>query len=221
VARWRGIAVAACTALAAGAALPWITAAGTAEPVVTVTRVEPLPAGPEIAAAPAAQAGTAAQAALTGVVAIGDDVLLEARTCLEARGIEVHPRPVSTADELIDAVERRMVGKAVLVVYAGSRNGLVDGQIERVMDSVGPGRRVVWSTIRMAGAAWGTFSFEERTNASIRNVVGRASDGRVLDWTAMALSHPEWTVGGASFSEEGCREFARKADKLSGQARRT
>lgn len=213
--RWRGIAVAACTALAAGAALPWITAAGTAEPAVTVTRVDPLPAGPEIAAAPAAEES------LSGVVAIGDDVLLEARTCLEARGIEVHPRPVSTADELIDAVERRMVGKAVLVVYAGSRTGLVDGQIERVIDSAGQGRRVVWSTIREAGAAWGAFSFEERTNASIRNVVGRASDGRVLDWTAMTLSRPEWTDGGAGFSEEGCREFARKANKLSGQARGT
>jgi hypothetical protein len=213
--RWRALAAAACTALMAGAALPWITAAGTPVPAGTDTREEPPRAGPEIAAAPAAQE------ILSGVVAIGDGVMLGARGCLEARGIKVHPRPVRTVDDLVDAVKKEMDGKAVLVVHAGSESGLVDGQITRVIDAVGPGRRVVWSTLRITGVPWGEFSIEERTNASIRNVVRRAPQGRVLDWAAMTLSRPEWTWDSAGFSDQGCREFARKADKLSGQSRRT
>jgi hypothetical protein len=107
------------------------------------------------------------------------------------------------------------------LIHVGTESGIVDGQIMRALEIMGPSRRIVWSTIQIPDPEWGAFSFEERTNASIRNVIDRQAEGRVLDWNAATGSHPEWMVDSIGMSSEGCREYARKAIKLSGLPRGT
>jgi hypothetical protein len=144
-----------------------------------------------------------------------------ATQCLKSRGIDVHPQPADTAEDLLAMVSRASRDYAVVVIHTGHREGLVDGQIDRVIDAVGSPRRVVWATIRLPYGGTGGFSFEDRTNASIRNVVDRHPEGRVLDWQAMTSKHPEWTLDGFNLSEQGCREYARKIAKFSGLPRGT
>lgn len=213
----RGAVVAlACMSLTSGAAVPWLLPTPPGDRVVSVTTQErSLPqAGQQMAAAPAQDR------TLEGVIALGDHVLLAARPCLESRGIRVHPQALDSADELEAAVEGLRRGYAAIFIHSGHAQGLVDGQIERVIQAVGARPRVIWSTIRVGGPQWGGFSFEERTNASIRNVVSRHAQGRVLDWDALTRKHPAWTVDGITMSAEGCRDYARKVAKLSGLPRK-
>lgn len=210
------VALLACTSFAAGVVVPWLLPAQSVDRATWVIAQERhLPrAGQQIAAAPA-QAPSP-----EGVIAMGDDVLLAARPCLEARGIEVHSRSLDSTDELVAAVQGLDRDYAAIFIHAGHAQGLVDGQINRVIEAVGPRSRVVWSTIRVSGMPWGSFSFEERTNASIRNVVSRHAQGHVLDWDALTRKHPEWAVEGVTMSTEGCRGYARKVARLSGLPRK-
>lgn len=158
---------------------------------------------------------------LDGVIAIGDGTVRQARACLRERGITVHPESVATIDELLPLLETAVVDRAAVFVHIGAQSGIVDGDIVRAIGLIGTTRRVVWATIQIPDPWDGSFSFEERTNASIRNVVGRYPEGRVLDWHAATAKHGEWTVDGATMSPAGCREYAARVLRLSGLDRRT
>lgn len=212
---WRAIVVLGCASLALGALTPWVTARSEAidAPAMVAPRDAAPAQGPVIAAA-------APEPTLEGAIAIGDAVMLEAQTCLEEHGISVYPKSVDDVDELLHAITASVGNQAAVFVHTGTASGIVDGQISRVIDQLGPARRIVWATIQTPDPAWGSFSFEDRTNASIRNVVSRHDEGRVLDWNAAIVKHPEWTVDGIRMSPEGCREYAAKVVKLSGLPRR-
>ena len=215
---WRALVPLGCASLALGALTPWVVAQPDSAQGMSsrATSVVARPGqGPDIAAA------AAPEPRRQGAIAIGDDVMLEAKSCLEARGIAVHPEPERNADALLKAIETSVDNQAAVLIHVGAESGIVDGQVSRVIEELGLGRRVVWATIQIPDPAWGDFSFEERTNASIRNVVSRHDEGRVLDWNAATMKHPEWTLDGIHMSPEGCREYAGKAIKLSGLPRRT
>ena len=207
-----GTAAMACASFALGALLPWIPPASSDDPVE--------PATPRVATAglsarepPAAPSLKPAE----GIIAIGDESLHDATPCLRKRDVDVHPRIIRSVDELrlVTASLGRTYG-AVLVHVTGLDN-LVDGHIREVMEMVPEGSRVIWVTVKRGGAAWGAFSSEDRINASIRNVVGRASDGRVLDWRSASERNPEWLLGDSGLSDSGCNAYAAKVVKLSGQ----
>lgn len=210
---WRAIVAMGCASLTLGALTPWVVTRAEPAPVLTPPLEEARAQGPEIAAA------AAPEPRLRGAIAIGDAAMLEAQSCLEERGIVVYPRPVDDAEDLVLALEASLVDQAAVFIHIGTASGIVDGQIRRVIDRLGPDRRIVWATIQIPDPQWGSFSFEERTNASIRNVVSRHGQGRVLDWHAATVKNPHWTTDGVHMSPEGCREYARKVVKLSGLPR--
>lgn len=214
---WRSLSALAFIAVVSGAAIPWVVPSNSPEGVASQPNA---PLAPQRAGAPIA-AAAAATTTLSGTIMIGDEPVAGATKCLKSRGIDVYPQPADTAEDLLAMVSRASRDYAVVVIHTGHRDGLVDGQIDRVIDAVGSPRRVVWATIRLPYGGTGGFSFEDRTNASIRNVVSRHPDGRVLDWHALTDKHPEWTLDGLNFSEQGCREYARKVAKLSGLTRGT
>jgi hypothetical protein len=150
------------------------------------------------------------------VIAIGDTALLDARRCLEDRGISVHPRAVKTPEDLLSVVSSSVEDYAAVFIHMGAGTDLVDGQITRAIDMLGSDQRIVWATVQIPDPYGGEFSIEDRLNASIRNVVSRHPEGRVLDWNAASVKHPDWTVDGISMSTEGCRAYAAKVVKLSG-----
>ena len=219
--RWRVITALCGASLALGALTPWVFAQPSSRPPLTASTPRDEAGdgaraqGPEIAAAGGPDSRR------QGIIAIGDDVMLEARACLEDRGVDVWPRPVRSAGDLVDAIRSAVGNQSAVFIHLGADSGLVDGQIVRAIEDLGPSRRIVWATIQIPDPAWGEFSFEERTNASIRNVVSRHRDGRVLDWNAATAKHYDWTVDGVHMSTTGCREYAAKVIKLSGVPRPT
>jgi hypothetical protein len=214
---WRSLSALAFMAVASGAALPWVMPSHSSERVASQANapLAPVRAGAEIAAA------AAATTTLSGTIVIGDEPVASATQCLKSRGIDVYPEPADTAEDLLAMVSRASRDYAVVVIHTGHRDGLVDGQIEQVIDAVGSQRRIVWATIRLPYGGTGGFSFEDRTNASIRSVMDRYPESRVLDWHAMTSNHPDWTLDGLNLTEQGCREYARKVAKLSGLPRGT
>lgn len=216
--RWRGIVGLGCASLALGALMPWVMAGQdtTQDSALLVQQVAPPEPGPPIAAAAAAP-----RQGVQGVIAFGDQAMTDARKCLSERGVTVYPKTMSSAEDLLTALEETAGDHAAVFIHVGTEAGIVDGQILKALELMGPSQRSVWATIQIPDPEWGDFSFEERTNASIRNVVGRQAEGRVLDWNAATTSHPEWTLDGVRMSPEGCREYARKVIKLSGLPRGT
>ena len=215
---WRALVPLGCASLALGALTPWVVAQPDNAQGMSSRATSPVARpgqGPDIAAA------AAPEPKRQGAIAIGDAVMLEAKSCLEARGVAVYPEPVRNVDELLAAIESSVDDQAAVLIHAGTESGIVDGQVSLAIEHMGPGRRVVWATIQIPDPAWGAFSFEERTNASIRNVVSEHDEGRVLDWNAATMKHPEWTVDGIHISPEGCREYAGKVVKLAGLPRHT
>ena len=188
----------------------------TQDSALFVRQAVPPEPGPPIAAAAAAP-----RQDVQGVIAFGDEAMTDARKCLSERGVTVYAKTISSADDLLTALEDAAGDHAAVFIHVGTESGIVDGQILKALELMGPSQRIVWATIQIPGPEWGGFSFEERTNASIRNVVGRQAEGRVLDWNVATTSHPEWTLDGVRMSPEGCREYARKVIKLSGLPRGT
>jgi hypothetical protein len=174
--------------------------------------VQRLQAGPPVAAAAAPEPERRSR----GVIAIGDTAMLDAEQCLDDRGITVHPRSVDTPEELLSVVGSSVEDYAAVFIHIGAGSDIVDGQIGLAIESLGSDQRIVWATVQIPDAYAGGFSFEDRMNASIRNVVGRYPEGRVLDWNAATAKHPDWTVDGVRMSPDGCRAYAAKVVKLSG-----
>lgn len=216
--RWSGIVALGCASLALGALTPWVMAGqdATQDSALLVQQAAPPEPGPPIAAAAAAP-----RQGVQGVIAFGDDAMTDARECLSERGVTVYPMKMSSAEDLLTVLEEAAGDHAAVFIHVGTETGIVDGQILKALELMGPSQRIVWATIQIPDPEWGGFSFEERTNASIRNVVGRQAEGRVLDWNAATASHPEWTLDGVRMSPEGCREYAKKVIKLSGLPRGT
>jgi hypothetical protein len=202
----------ACASFALGAMLPWIPPAS-GDDHVEPTTPHVASAGLSAREQPAAPSPKPAE----GIIAIGDKSLHHATPCLRKRDVDVHPRNIRSVDalRLVTASLGRTYG-AVLVHVTGLDN-LVDGHIREVMEMVPEGSRVIWVTVKRGGAAWGAFSSEDRINASIRNVVGRASEGRVLDWRSATERNPEWLLGDSGLSVSGCNAYAAMVVKLSGQ----
>jgi hypothetical protein len=214
--RWSGIVALGCASLALGALTPWVMSGQdtTQDSALLVQQAAPPEPGLPIAAAAAAP-----RQGVQGVIAFGDDAMTDARECLSERGVTVYPMKMSSAEDLLTVLEEAAGDHAAVFIHVGTETGIVDGQILKALELMGPSQRIVWATIQIPDPEWGGFSFEERTNASIRNVVGRQAEGRVMDWNAASASHPEWTLDGVHMSPEGCREYARKVIKLSGLPR--
>lgn len=214
-----GILVAVALAcFAAGASLPWLAppatvtgfAVGSADaprhtPIPTRGAIDPTAAGPAAPSQPRA----------ASVLAIGDSPLHDETDCLAQSGIRVHPRIIRSVDELLSVVAATTPAYSAVLVRVSTLDPLVDGHIARVLDASAPGTRVIWSTIRTPEPGWGEFSPEDRTNASIRNVVRRHADARVLDWRAITDRHPYWQSG-IGLSGTGCVEFTARVIRLAG-----
>lgn len=204
-----------CLCFCMGLALPWWPSAPSPAPPAGAVRVIE---GPAFAAAAGRDAP--APARHDGVIAIGDEILHDASLCLRDRGITVHPRIIRSVEELQRVMRSATARYKVVHVNVSGLDNLVDGHIATALRSVAPDTRVIWSTIRWIPQGWGTYSPEDRINASIRNTVGGTAHGRVLDWRSATSRHPDWTLPDGRPSATGCREYAAKIVKLSGLPRR-
>jgi hypothetical protein len=209
------ITIVAGASFAVGAIVPWL------QPSTQERSIAATP--PTSAQAPLSAQERAAPAPLprrTGVLAIGDDIVHSASACLEERGVDVHPRSIGSVSELQAVAESSTTAYAAVLIHVERLDDLVDGHIRRALTSIPPGTRVIWGTVRLDQAPWGGYSPEDRINASVRNVVRRDSDARILDWRKATDRHPEWLDWDVGLSDAGCREYAAKVVGLSGLPRK-
>jgi hypothetical protein len=127
------------------------------------------------------------------VTAIGDSVMLAAKRLLQAQIPQI----------AVDAKVSRQFGEAgpqamrlaafgalgpVVVVHLGTNGPMSQGQLDRLIASLGPDRRIVLVTAHVP-RPW-----EALTNQRIREAPGRWSNVSVADWNALSAPHPDWFV---------------------------
>lgn len=143
-----------------------------------------------------------------GVYAIGDSVMLGARSCLELRGYDVNAlgsrRPSAVLAEL---ASRRHRLPADVVVHTGTNGGATVPDLARIVRAIGPAHEVVLVTVQLPEN--GRYSFELRTNIAIRTVARMFPNVHVADWNSWSNVHPGLTYGdGIHLPPAGCRAFA-------------
>lgn len=154
------------------------------------------------------------------VLAIGDRVMQEASRCLSDRNIDVSATKARRGADVATILSTIGSQYQAVFIHVGNNGGVVDGDVERAIEAVSPQTRVVWTTIQIPDPASG-YTFEERTNVSITNVVARYPNARIFDWNEATLRHPDWLSDGENISPVGCEEYARKVAETTGAASRT
>lgn len=170
----------------------------------TVLTVPPAEADPRPQPTPAASAKR-------DRYAIGDSVMLGARSILKRRGFTVNAA-VSRQSYSAPAMVRRKGARlpANLVVHLGTNGTFPLSTCRRIVKNAGPQRRVFLVTVSVPR------SWEKPNNRTIRRCAQSFPGDRatVVDWKALADRHPEWLYSdGTHLKPSGARGFARLIDR--------
>ncbi|MEZ5157367.1 MAG: hypothetical protein R2720_11410 [Candidatus Nanopelagicales bacterium] len=146
---------------------------------------------------------------LTGrVYAIGDSVLLGARTCLSGTDIRIHARENRRMVDGARRVEiRARNGKLPprVLVALGTNGPFGFKALDRVMRAAGPDRSVYWVTVELPDID--RYAYENRANQRLRAMPGRWPNAHVIDWNASVL--PEGLYpDGIHLNPAGCQAYA-------------
>ncbi len=154
------------------------------------------------------------------IFAIGDSVMIGARTCLEARRYTVDAvgsRQISAGIETLRA-RRSSLPKRV-VVHLGTNGGAYPADLDRVVKAIGRKRLIIFVTIQLPNN-YSRYTFEERTNAAIRELPERYDNVRVFDWNAITNNRPHlFWADGFHVNPKGCASYAKRLDNIA-RARR-
>jgi lysophospholipase L1-like esterase len=142
------------------------------------------------------------------VYAIGDSVMLGARSCLEKRGYVVNAQGSRQASAVATVLRhRRDRLPANVVVHTGTNGGATAADLRRIVKAVGPGHEIYFVTVQLPEN--GKYTFEARTNAAIEKVAKRFPNVHVADWNKRSNGHGRLTYGdGIHLPPAGCRAFA-------------
>lgn len=201
-------------ALVAGAALGWIQGSSPAQvasappaamPAVPMTALESAGSGTQ-----SASAAEPTYAPYDGeVFALGDSVLAGAAACLEARGIKVNAEQSRQASAALEIL-RKKAGSLPprVIIHVGTNGGASAGQLDAMMEVLGPERLVLWSTIQLPDDP-SRYTYERSTNDAIAALAERYPNALVFDWESMTLQQPQWLyVEGIHMTPQGCEGYA-------------
>jgi hypothetical protein len=155
-----------------------------------------------VVVAPSAQAAPPA-----GPYAIGDSVMLGAKSQLLARGFyavnAVQSRQASAGPALLRTRAARL--PRFVVIHLGTNGTYPLSVCHQMIDAVGPGRQVFLVTIHVP-RRW-----QDADNGVIRTCAASYPDGHVhvVDWNAAARAHPGWLYADHThLRPEGAKGFA-------------
>jgi len=143
--------------------------------------------------------------------ALGDSVMLGARTALKAKGFRVDAttsRQAYSAPALLKAKGAKLLDN--VVVHLGTNGTFPLDTCKRLVKVAGPERRVFLVTVFVPR------SWEKSNNATIRKCARSFPDGRVtvVDWNAVASEHPGWFYKDhIHLKPAGAAGFARLLDR--------
>ncbi len=77
--------------------------------------------------------------------------------------------------------------------------------IDAMLDTIGPGREVLWLNITHPEPSW-----QAAWNQALSDVAARRLNLHIFDWASIAAQHPDWLVGdGVHLTPTGYRERSR------------
>lgn len=143
------------------------------------------------------------------VFAIGDSVMLGAKSCLENRGFTVDATGSRQAWAVASELRSSSILPRQIVVHTGTNGGATRKDIRRIVQAVGPLHQIVFLTVQLPNNTT-RYTFEDRTNRAIRAVAARYPNVHVADWNEASGRHPGWTWGdGIHLTPKGCAGFTR------------
>lgn len=141
------------------------------------------------------------------VFAIGDSVMLGARSCMQERGYVVDAKGSRQVTSGTQTLAEMSAIPRWVVTHFGTNGGLDDRDLDAVMAVLGPRRHVVMLTVQLPDGTQ-RYTFEASTNEAIRRMPNRYPNVQVVDWNSASNRHPEWTGGdGIHLTPSGCRAF--------------
>lgn len=143
--------------------------------------------------------------------------MLGAKRCLEAQDVIVDSlgnRRISSGIDVLRDLGAK--APARVVVHLGTNGGLEPRDLDRLMNVLGPNRRVFLLTIQLPDNT-PRYTFEDRTNAAIARIPYRYRNAYVLDWNRVS-DRVDGLVGGdhIHLTNRGCEAYA---DLVSGLVR--
>lgn len=143
--------------------------------------------------------------------AIGDSVMLGAKTQLKRRGFIVNATVSRQAYSAPAMVRKRSADlPRNLVVHLGTNGTFPLDTCRRLVRQAGEQRRVFLVTVSVPR------SWEASNNRTIRRCAASFADGRVtvVDWKALASRHPGWFYSdGVHLRSAGALAYARLLDR--------
>ena len=142
--------------------------------------------------------------------AVGDSVMLGARTALKARGFGVDAA-VSRQAYVGPSLLRKKGAKLPenVVVHLGTNGTFPLDTCKKLVKAAGPDRRVFLVTV-FVDRSW-----QSPNNKTIRKCASSFAEGRVtvVDWNAVAKKHPSWFYADHThLKPTGAKAFARLLD---------
>lgn len=146
---------------------------------------------------------------LTGpVYAIGDSVLLGAKSCLANTDVKVHAAENRRMTDGATRIEKRAaLGKLPprVVVALGTNGPFGFKALDRVMRASGPDRSVYWVTAELPEIE--RYAYEDKVNQRLRAMPGRWPNAHVIDWNASVLADGLYPDG-IHLNPAGCQAYA-------------
>jgi peptidoglycan/LPS O-acetylase OafA/YrhL len=164
---------------------PLVTVPGAVPPPVT----QPMPAVPRI-------------------TAIGDSVMLGAKTALEQRLGSVRvdaavSRQFGTAIDIIRSWHDNNILSDTVVVHMGTNGIITQGHIDAIMDILKDRKRVVFLNLKVP-RRW-----EQPDNDVLSANIPKYKNAVLIDWNSVASAHPEWFYDdGFHLRPDGQRAYA-------------
>lgn len=148
----------------------------------------------EAAAGPQSEAAEETQRPLS-VTMVGDSVLLGASPSILA----IQPdyvidakvsRQFVQADAVLDSLEAQGLLQQTVVMALGTNGPFSPVKGQELIDRLGSGRTIYWVTVYGRELSW-----QEDSNATIRQLAAQNENVHIIDWSQAVSGHPEWLCG--------------------------
>lgn len=99
-------------------------------------------------------------------------------------------RQVIQADSVLDALESQNSLRQTVVIALGTNGPFSVAKGQELIDRLGSGRTIYWVTAYGRDLSW-----QEDSNATIRQLAELNENVHVIDWAQSASGHAEWVCG--------------------------
>lgn len=169
-----------------------------------VAAILALPSGPAVAVT---DAGAPSERVPSGRLAIGDSVMLGARTQLRAHGIRVDAvvsRQFSAGAALIRSMAAAGSLPRTVIVHLGNNGYLERADCDRLLRAAGRDREVFLLTLKVP-RGWRAVN-----NHRLRACVRSHDHAHLIGWYEASADHPGWFAADAyHLTAQGARAYAR------------